>query len=104
LIVDAVVRELQKEGENKNCRNLILSLSLFLKSLDNLLISQPIKYKIKHLTKNIDLLTNKLDINQLFCSQPKEYINTRHNSMDFTEKICNMKKLLNQMLSNYSTK
>jgi hypothetical protein len=95
MIVDAVIRELHKEGENKSCRNLILSLSLFLKSMDGLLISQPIKYKIKQLTKNIDLLTNKLDINQLFCSQPKEYINTRHNSLEFKGKICSMKKNLN---------
>lgn len=81
LIVEVVTKQLQKEGQNKNSRNLILCLSLFLKSLDSLILSQPIRYKVKQLVKNIDLLTNKLEINQLFSSQPKEYINTRRDSI-----------------------
>lgn len=79
-------------------------MSLFLKSFDHLLLSQPIKYKIRNLTTNIELLPSQLDIAQLFGTQPKEYINLRQNSVQFSSKINQMKRLLNQMLSGFSSK
>ncbi len=60
LIIDSIISDLEREESSKSSRNLILNLSLFLKSFDNFLLSQPIKYKVRHLVKNIDLLANKL--------------------------------------------
>ena len=99
--MNSVIKELQKDEADKNGRNLILTLSLFLKSFDNILVSQPIRYKIKNLLKNKDLLTNKLDINQLFSTHPKEYISMRQSGIQFQGKIVEMKKLLNKLLSNF---
>lgn len=59
---------------------------------------------MKNLTKNIEILTNKLDINQLFGTQPKEYISMKQNGIEFKGKVVKMKKLLNQLLSNFSNK
>mgnify|MGYP000392118431 CR=1 FL=1 len=56
------------------------------------------------MSKNIDLLTNKLDISQLFGTHSKEYINLRNNNIQFNDKIYKMKRQLNTLLSNFSSK
>jgi hypothetical protein len=104
ILLDSIITDLEKEGVNRSSRNLIINLSLFLKSYDNLLMSQPIKYKIRQLIKNNDFVVNKLDISQILGVQPKEYVNLTNHNIEFDSKAHKLKRLLNKELSNYSCK
>ena len=57
---------------------------------------------MRQLIKNIELLTNKLEIGQLLGTQPKEYISMRQTSIKFKGKTIEMKNQLNKLLSNFS--
>jgi hypothetical protein len=46
------MNDLKKPEGNKYVRNILLCLSLFLKSYDSEFTSQPIKFKIKDVIKN----------------------------------------------------
>lgn len=71
-LIDETLKDLRRIAPSKSNRNLILNLSLFLKSLEHVFTSQSIKYKVRQIIKDYELLMCKLEVGQLFAVSPKE--------------------------------
>lgn len=96
IILNSIISDLEKEGKDRSSRNLIINLSLYLKSYDHLLMNLPIKYKVRQLIKNTEFVVNSLNIGQIMGVQPKEYINFGDNHIESDILSQKMKKLLNK--------
>ena len=71
MVIEELMKDLSKEGKGKDNRNLIINMGLLLRILYPISNFLPIKFKVREIIKNPDLLAQKLDVNQVFtvCSK-----------------------------------
>lgn len=72
LVIEELMKDLAREGKGKGNRNLIINMGILLRILYPISNFLPIKFKVREILKNPDLLSQKLDVNQLFTVCSKE--------------------------------
>lgn len=63
--------------------------------------SQSIKYKVRQMIKDYELLMCKLEVSQLFAVSPKELLVVKYDNFDFSEKYVELRDQLNGSFCNY---
>ena len=65
------MKDLRREGREKPNRNLIINMGVLLRILYPISNFLPIKFKVREILRDPELLSQKLDVNQLFsvCSK-----------------------------------